>query len=676
MIYFPPLRRLLLPSLVCLAFILYYRSTSVIPGTRIHLSNLIIRDPDVTPEGFHVPLNELDHQQIYFGNISENYNSPPLSVYYPYHEPGATYHNGTDIAITYLDPATHEHLQRFFQCPREPNPITDHIRLPNLVYNISLIFMNETENERKSYLNPAIISLPSWSPNQYLVIGRVVTDGSHQQNLLCEANICYTGDAENARAGEQPCGDDDMLYLGGKTGMRCAMPPMTLNVPPTPAKKCPKSAEVMTDVPGFHDPRVFWTGKGEPLMMVNTQYAPSDSPLEQALTGRFRSRYACFGLWAIDLRKMHEPLDALLDSDPTHPDSSGPLMSYPALTELTRNPAASRGSVEKNWMFFSSNTGAYIHYDMNPTKRTFAKLLGGGLTTVNLTDPREMPCIEDPQEGKWHQGTNSLRLVLCDRSDPNCTPNGRNEVYFAIIHYKRKGMFDLPMRYERNVMVWSAEPPFSMLGVSKHPLLMYNETATGFEPEEGWQDDPEQQALLAAGEPGKENWALFTYTVSIAWAWGRQNDASEGKNLGYLDEEVILGIGVDDKDMVFSRVLARDLLQCLRACPPRSPTPLYVNPNQVQDDERREEEEHEKNDEEEEKEAEAEAEVVEEVSEGAEKAEASASREAKPKASDALEAVKEIDEAEESASASASEAGATASAKSTTKAKANAKDEG
>ena len=344
----------------------------------------------------------------------------------------------------------------------------------------------------------------------------------------------------------------------------------------------------------------------------------------------------------IDLRKMHPPLDSLLDSDPTHPDLFGPLMSYPALTEITRNPPVTRGAVEKNWMFFSSNSGAYIHYDMNPTKRTFAKLLGGGLTTVNLTDPREMPCLHDPQEGKWHQGTNSLRFVLCDRADPSCAPNGKNEVYFAIIHYKRKGLYDLPMRYERYVMVWSAEPPFSMLGVSKHPLLMYNETATGFEPEEGWQDDAEQQSLLEAGLPGKENWAAFTYTVSIAWAWGRQNDASEGKNIGYLNEDVILGIGVDDKDMVFSRVTARDLLQCLKACPPRAEEPLYVNPLQVQEEERQREEE---------KAREEEEENAEEVAEGSENAEASATKEAKPKASEALKAVEKIEEAEESVSA-------------------------
>ena len=41
-------------------------------------------------------------------------------------------------------------------------------------------------------------------------------------------------------------------------------------------------------------------------------------------------------------------------------------------------------------------------------------------------------------------------------------------------------------------------------------------------------------------------------------------------HVGYLDDEVVLGIGVDDKGQAFSRVLAGELVQCLRACPGRT----------------------------------------------------------------------------------------------------------
>ena len=295
-----------------------------------------------------------------------------------------------------------------------------------------------------------------------------------------------------------------------------------------------------------------------------------------------RSRYACFGLWVIDLRKLHEPFEKLLAHHPFVP-SFGPLMSYPSLTELTRNPKNTRGAIEKNWMMFGSQYDNYLHYDISPTKRTFAKLLGGGLTTVNLTDSRELPCLDDGPDpevkGSWHQGTNSLRCILCEREDKECTPNPQNEVFVSVIHRKIKAAFSLPLRYERYFIVWAAQPPFSMLGISKHPILLYNETANGFDSEDNWHEDPEQEELLARGKRGKDNWAYFTYTVSIAWSWGRPMDEPSQKNTGYLNDEIVLGVGVDDAAMVFGRVVARDLLQCLRACPGRAPAPLYVSPS-------------------------------------------------------------------------------------------------
>lgn len=298
------------------------------------------------------------------------------------------------------------------------------------------------------------------------------------------------------------------------------------------------------------------------------------SPTGRLGTNSHRSRYACFGLWVIDLRTLHPNLIKTLDSNPFR-QTPGPLMSYGSLTEITRNPRDTRNKIEKNWMFFGDEEhGSFIHYDMGPNKRSFAKLIGGGLSSVNLTDPREIPCLEDAgnpsKEGSWHQGTNSLKLILCDRADSSCTPTTQNQVFFSVIQHKHKSMFALPLRYERYIMVWSAEPPFGMLGISQHPILLANETATPFEPDENWHDDPEQAALLAAGSEGKGNWAGFTYTVSIAWAWGRKMDEPAEKNFGYLDDEVILGIGVDDNSMVFSRVRARDLVSCLRACQGRS----------------------------------------------------------------------------------------------------------
>jgi len=313
-----------------------------------------------------------------------------------------------------------------------------------------------------------------------------------------------------------------------------------------------------------------------------------------------RSRYACFGLWIIDLRSLHPPLEHLLSSSPSLP-SLGPLKSYPTLTELTRNPADTRSEIEKNWLLFFPSSGEnYIHYDLSspygaPRGRTFAKVLGNGLTSTNLTDPLEQPCLreltdaEEPDKrkrgGTWHQATNSLRLILCNRSDPNCKATSDNTVFFAIVHRKFANYLKLPLRYERFFMVWQATPPFYMLGISQHPILMRNETASGWSPSDNWSDNSTNNAIVAATkqnnpdatEPfsGNDWWAYFTYTVSITYAWGRPpmtgraGDEVGDMHVGYLDDEVLLAIGVDDKGQAFSRAKAGDLVQCLRACPGR-----------------------------------------------------------------------------------------------------------
>ncbi|KAI4251791.1 MAG: hypothetical protein LQ352_004662 [Teloschistes flavicans] len=419
--------------------------------------------------------------------------------------------------------------------------------------NITQIPPQPLKPEKRIFWNPTIISLPYWSENQYLLVSRIVTAGNHQENVICEANVCYVGSAEDAKPGEQPCTEDDLKLLGPAGGMRCASAPFALNVPPTPAEKCHGKYENFVDVPGFHDPRIFWSGKGEPLMMN------------------------------------------LLASSPTHP-SLGPLKSYSTLTELTRNPPETRSSIEKNWLlFFQSSGESYIHYDLSSPKndssrgRTFAKVLGNGFTTANLTDPLEFSCIFDSDAtetdkakkgGTWHQATNSLRLILCERTDRKCKPSEANTVFFAVIHRKFPNFLDLPLRYERHFMVWSAVPPFDLLGISQHPILMANETASGWTASQNWDDDANNSAIVAltkhsynASEPfgGKDYWAYFTYTVSMAYAWGRSGiEEVSDKNVGYLDDEVVLGIGIDDMGQGFARARAGDLVQCLRACPGRA----------------------------------------------------------------------------------------------------------
>ncbi|KAL8719148.1 MAG: hypothetical protein Q9225_003810 [Loekoesia sp. 1 TL-2023] len=571
MIYFPPLRRLLLPAIIFLALVVFYRSSRGVPSS---LPSFILHPPPPPTEGIRVPVNDFQPDSFPPINATENHLIPSSTFYYGLYLDS----NQSNLTWTTRKPIEQPALKVLWQCPVLANRYTNHIRIPAIVRNITQVPPEPLKPENRVFWNPTIISLPYWAENQYLVVSRILTEGNHQENVMCEANICYIGSGEDAKLGEKPCTEDDLKLLGPAGGMRCASSPIVLNVPPTPAEQCYGKYGTYVDVAGFHDPRVFWSGKGEPLMMVNTQ-----------------SRYACFGLWMIDLRSLHPSLRDLLASSPTHP-LLGPLKSYSTLTELTRNPPETRSSIEKNWLPFFTSTGeSYIHYDLpNPKNisargRTFAKLLGNGFTTANLTDPLELSCLFDidatetdgaKKGGTWHQATNSLCLILCERKDPHCKPEPENTVFFAIIHRKFPNYLDLPLRYERYFMVWSASPPFSMLGISQHPILMANETASGWTESQNWDDDPANAATVVhtkirhnTTEPygGKEYWAYFTYTVSIAYARARTGMDEVGeKNVGYLDDEVVLGIGIDDKGQGFARAKAGDLVQCLRACPGRA----------------------------------------------------------------------------------------------------------
>lgn len=269
MIYLPPQRRLLVPALILLAFIFFYRSSSHISAA---IPSFVLHQPLPPPKGIRVPIADLKSHTLPILNVSENHLSPPQKYYYSHtKEPTPKSYNRTSEATVWSQPVFNPSLAVLFKCPLRANQHTNHIRLPNIIRNISQAPPNPTNDDKRVYWNPTIISLPYWSPNQYLIVSRIVTDGNHQENVLCEANFCYVGSGSGSKGGEKQCTEDDLRILGPAGGLRCAAPPTTLSVPPTPAEKCDGKFGTYVDIPGFHDPRIFWSGRGEPLMIVNTQ---------------------------------------------------------------------------------------------------------------------------------------------------------------------------------------------------------------------------------------------------------------------------------------------------------------------------------------------------------------------------------------------------------------------
>ena len=162
------------------------------------------------------------------------------------------------------------YLQPLLLCNSRLNPYTNHRHLPHIVQNISQRPSGSETKDDRQLFNPTIIALPSWSKNEYLLVSRVVTEGLHQESLICEANACHPSISEG-RHGESVCSPEDLEVLGSSGGLRCATEPQVINLPPTPAEQCDGKWRALTTIPGFHDPRIFWSGKGEPLIILNSQ---------------------------------------------------------------------------------------------------------------------------------------------------------------------------------------------------------------------------------------------------------------------------------------------------------------------------------------------------------------------------------------------------------------------
>lgn len=163
-------------------------------------------------------------------------------------------------------------LMNLTRCPRSPNKYTNHIRLPNILHNISMTHRSSSTKEERKFWNPTIISLPSWAMNQYVIISMVhLKNTGYRQNVLCEANICRRNSNHSLNTEEKVCspGSDGRLPRFGD--MVCTSAPVVLEVASTKPKSCEGNFTLLADIPGFHDGRLFYSGRGEPLFMFASQ---------------------------------------------------------------------------------------------------------------------------------------------------------------------------------------------------------------------------------------------------------------------------------------------------------------------------------------------------------------------------------------------------------------------
>jgi len=302
--------------------------------------------------------------------------------------------------------------------------------------------------------------------------------------------------------------------------LQCLDDPETLPIAATPGNMCKEPIDFLGHNVGPHDARVFY-GPDKPYTLFYSN-----------------SRYSCWGMWLQDFRVLVDWNHKLFFEE-----------DFRMATEVQRPPPV--GVVEKNFfMFWDADDQIYAHYDMFP-KRSFAKMKVDGSVGKDLaskTQEKDKKCLSrylpepkfDPSKDEFgqpesiHQATNSLKITLCNRTDPSCKPTSSNTFLFTIIHFKR--YYNFHSEYEPYVVMFQQRQPFEVWGVSPKPIWIN-------------------------GRKHLENkkTELF-YITSMSWK------GKEQKYHGYLDDALFLAFGIEDSRSGGIDVTAGELLKGMGLC--------------------------------------------------------------------------------------------------------------
>ncbi|KAH8751751.1 hypothetical protein BGZ57DRAFT_913293 [Hyaloscypha finlandica] len=309
--------------------------------------------------------------------------------------------------------------------------------------------------------------------------------------------------------------------------LTCVEKPEILPISATPGGNCVGDITILNMNIGPHDARVFY-GPESPFIVFGSN-----------------SQFTCFGQWIQDFR---------------------PLINWPFLMWVA---AADRqflvgkelqrprfGPVEKNWFIFWDAAGdMYVHHDISP-KRSFVRVGEKGMISEDLaplvaSDDEKCMAAYMPVPGKdeeLHQATNSLAIVLCRREDPECNVEAKTYIMHIYQHKLWHGFHGV---YEPYVVLMHRTAPFGIYGLTKKPF---------------W--------IRGRGGPGRGRIPKF-YDAEMRKSWNQSemvyitsmNWKEQGRNyVGYLDDVLMLGFGIEDRQSAVMDVTAGDLLKNLGLC--------------------------------------------------------------------------------------------------------------
>ncbi|KAK9465892.1 hypothetical protein V1512DRAFT_264965 [Lipomyces arxii] len=431
--------------------------------------------------------------------------------------------------------------------------------------------LRKDKNARGGRHNPNILPYPSKLVDkgmpQYLAFARQTTSHSkilHHELVYCELKFVYTS-------------------VIGRRVMRCVAKPKEAKLPlewTSPASTC-QPLRYLRIRQGILDPRIFYSPWGEPLMVFGSN-----------------GWNTCLSMFIVDLRVLIPELA---------PRVTDGEIRFNQVAEL---PRADINDVEKNWfIIWDEHNHEYIHY--NFINRSLAPLSGphAGENVLELypysLEPRTPQCLLDlfqefpnkRDHSRLHQATNALRVTMCPYP---CEPTIHNTVIVSIVHvkYHRGAM----VFYRRHAVVMNATTPFRI--IARTTNLMFNgidEKSMVYTVSIGWDpnfirrpkgkgnadSDPSLAEMDAATELSPTQAADEEFTKrrrsdgqqvdrpSAIVLAGNEHPPIHSKNVlsdddhyyhGWIDDMIMINIGIEDLDSAVLHVPMREVLECLVYC--------------------------------------------------------------------------------------------------------------
>lgn len=291
---------------------------------------------------------------------------------------------------------------------------------------------------------------------------------------------------------------------------------------------------------GPEDMKLFWTAAGEPLVIF---------------THQIDDKFRCQGQFIIDVRaavpKLAEILNGTSLKMPPIRFNQPVALRREALAGHEDDPRYQR---EKNWAplqgpFADDKEELLFMVEPGQLYRLGQE---GSVDKISLEEDQisavEAPyppyikakdtwrskghtCLNDVMlsDSHVHQATPMLSLTLCNRG--TCKPTTENTVMLGMVHHRT----DKPTWYDRRIITYSPIPPYNMLSVSK--LLSYH---------------------------GEVQDKTFAWTGSMTYFMHHKQFPLTSH--GFLDDEVWLSFGINDKEAGWLDVRASDLVADYYLC--------------------------------------------------------------------------------------------------------------